>query len=332
MLKTVSSPSVNAKIKGMYAKKLKKSDLEDLMKQRTIKDAIILLKAKIPELNTLNIDADRLELEDELDNILISDFIKLEKYLRGVNKKILNAYILKYKIDILKREYDIVNDNTKVLNRRIHQKMSKEIMRWTDTVFKELKNIEDITSKKELIDRIINTEIKRIVIESDNLQNRFFMENKLDKFYFSNLLKSVKGVNPILEKEVKMNIDLLNIIWIYRYVSNGYDLDTSILLEDGYRITQNKIEKLKYIKTIDDIKEILKDTIYSGIIKSDIEKDFMRFLYEKYMKSFKNEIFDISIVINYLNILEIEKRNIITIIEGIRYKLSMKEIQEKIII
>ena len=332
MLKTVSSPSVNAKIKGMYAKKLKKSDLEDLMKQRTIKDAIILLKAKIPELNTLNIDADRMELEDELDNILISDFIKLEKYLRGVNKKILNAYILKYKIDILKREYDIVNDNTKVLNRRIHQKMSKEIMRLTDTVFKELKNIEDITSKKELIDRIINTEIKRIVIESDNLQNRFFMENKLDKFYFSNLLKSVKGVNPILEKEVKMNIDLLNIIWIYRYVSNGYDLDTSILLEDGYRIAQNKIEKLKYIKTIDDIKVILKDTIYSGIIKSDIEKDFMRFLYEKYMKSFKNEIFDISIVINYLNILEIEKRNIITIIEGIRYKLSMKEIQEKIII
>lgn len=332
MLKTMSSPSVNAKIKGMYAKKLKQSDLEDLMKQDTIKDAIILLKSKIPELEMLNINADRLELEEELDNILISDLIKIEKYLSGKNKEILDAYILKYKLNITKQKFDIINDNSKVLNAKIHSEIDKEINIWAKSVFKELNDIENIKNMQEFLDRIKNEEIKNIVIEGMNGNNKFTMENKLDKFYFSNLLKSVKGVNYILEKEVRINIDLLNVIWVYRYISNMGVLDKNILLDDGYRITKNKIDELAKIKTIDDIKDFLQGTPYEGIINNDIERDFMRFLYKRYKKSFKDEMLDISIVIDYFNMLEIEKNNIITIIEGIRYNLSMKEIQDRIVI
>lgn len=332
MLKTMSSPSVNAKIKGMYAKKLKQSDLEDLMKQNTIKDAIILLKSKLPELEMLNIDADRLELEEELDNILISDLMKIEKYLSGNNKKILNAYILKYKINILKQKFDVINDDAKVLNEKIHSEIEKEINIWTKSIFGELRDINNIKSNEELIDRIIDKEIRNIVIEGLNEKNKFTMENKLDKFYFSNLLKSVKGVNYILEKEVRINIDLLNVIWAYRYISNMGVLDKSILLDDGYRITKNKIEELAQIKTIDNIKEVLQGTPYEGIIKYDLERDFIRFLYKRYKKSFKDEMLDVSMVIDYFNMLEIEKKDIITIIEGIRYNLSMKEIQDKVII
>ena len=37
-MKTFNNPSINAKLKAMYSKKLKKEDLEDLMKQNHIKD------------------------------------------------------------------------------------------------------------------------------------------------------------------------------------------------------------------------------------------------------------------------------------------------------
>lgn len=46
-MKTFNNPSVTAKLKAMYAKKLKKDDLDDLIKQEHIKDAIIILKSKI---------------------------------------------------------------------------------------------------------------------------------------------------------------------------------------------------------------------------------------------------------------------------------------------
>ena len=87
-MKTFNNPSINAKLKAMYSKKLKKEDLEDLMKQNHIKDAIILLKSKIDNLEDLSNEAKRLELENALDNIIIMDIKKINQYLRGNNKKI----------------------------------------------------------------------------------------------------------------------------------------------------------------------------------------------------------------------------------------------------
>ena len=68
---TITSPSLNSKLKVMYSEKLKKDDLEDLIKQNTIKDALIILKSKIPSLEDLPNNASRNELENSLDNILI---------------------------------------------------------------------------------------------------------------------------------------------------------------------------------------------------------------------------------------------------------------------
>ena len=42
----VKYPNLNSKIKGMYAKRITKNDLEDLIKQNNLKNAILLLKSK----------------------------------------------------------------------------------------------------------------------------------------------------------------------------------------------------------------------------------------------------------------------------------------------
>ena len=73
MLEKITYPNINAKLKGMYAKTLSQEDLEDLLKQKTIKDAIIILKSKLKPLEDLKINATRIELESELDNLIISD-------------------------------------------------------------------------------------------------------------------------------------------------------------------------------------------------------------------------------------------------------------------
>ena len=54
-------------------------------------------------------------------------------------------------------------------------------------------------------------------------------------------------------------------------------------------------------------------------------------LYKIYERIFKTEMLDFSLVIAYFKLLELQRENIITILEGIRYKLDIKEIQKRII-
>ena len=95
-MKTITSPSLNAKLKAMYSQKLKYTDLEDLTKQTSISEAIILLKSKLHNLDKLSNTARRIELENSLDTIIIND---MKKSINGINDGI-EPYV--YQIQLLR--------------------------------------------------------------------------------------------------------------------------------------------------------------------------------------------------------------------------------------
>lgn len=318
-MKTLTSPSLNAKLKVMYSEKLKKGDLEDLIKQNTIKDALIILKSKIPSLEDLPNDANRIELENALDNILIYDIKKILKYLQGTNKEIFEQYILKYKIAAIKNIYE----NLFVLKSDITNNY------WIQDLFTDLKALASTTKKEDFIEKLPKEIFKEIFINSNS---DFERENKLDKYYFENFLKTIKGKNKILENLLKTKIDLLNILWAYR-CSKYYGINSQdVLINYFYKIDLNTIKKIENSKNLEDLKQSLENTIYKDIIKNDIEIDIRRFMYKKSKKTFRNELIDLSMIISYFKIIETEKENIITIIEGIRYKMPSQNILDKIII
>ncbi len=316
---TITSPSLNSKLKVMYSEKLKKDDLEDLIKQNTIKDALIILKSKIPSLEDLPNNASRIELEDSLDNILIYDIKKILKYLQGKNKEIFEQYILKYKIETIKKLYEDLS----VLNLNMTNNY------WIQNLFTDLKTLVTTTKKDDFIEKIPEKNIKDIFANSNS---DFERENKLDKYYFENFLKTIKGKNKKLEDLLKTQIDLLNILWAYRCAKYYGVINQDILINCFYKIDLNIIKKIENSNNLDDLKQSLEGTIYKDIIQNDIEIDIKRFLYKKSKKTFRNEMLDLSMIISYLKILETEKENIVTIIEGIRYKMPSENIQRKIII
>ena len=316
---TITSPSLNSKLKVMYSEKLKKDDLEDLIKQNTIKDALIILKSKIPSLEDLPNNASRIELEDSLDNILIYDIKKILKYLQGKNKEIFEQYILKYKIETIKKLYeDLFVLNLKLTNNY-----------WIQNLFTDLKTLVTTTKKDDFIEKIPEKNIKDIFANSNS---DFERENKLDKYYFENFLKTVNGKNKKSEDLLKTQIDLLNILWAYRCAKYYGVINQDILINCFYKIDLNIIKKIENSNNLDDLKQSLEGTIYKDIIQNDIEIDIKRFLYKKSKKTFRNEMLDLSMIISYLKILETEKENIVTIIESIRYKMPSENIQRKIII
>ena len=200
---------------------------------------------------------------------------------------------------------------------------------WIQNLFTDLKTLVTTTKKDDFIEKIPEKNIKDIFANSNS---DFERENKLDKYYFENFLKTIKGKNKKLEDLLKTQIDLLNILWAYRCAKYYGVINQDILINCFYKIDLNIIKKIENSNNLDDLKQSLEGTIYKDIIQNDIEIDIKRFLYKKSKKTFRNEMLDLSMIISYLKILETEKENIVTIIEGIRYKMPSENIQRKIII
>ena len=94
------------------------------------------------------------------------------------------------------------------------------------------------------------------------------------------------------------------------------------------------MEELLNCSDFNELKTVLDKTIYRKVFceetKIEYEKD--KYLYDINIKIFRTKMFDISTVFCNINLIDIEIKNIINIIEGIRYKLDKSEIQKKIII
>ena len=154
----------------------------------------------------------------------------------------------------------------------------------------------------------------------------------MNKYYFEGFLHEVKGKNKDIETVLKYSIDLLNIFWTYRCQKYYGIVDENILINSFYKIDINIIREVEKIETIEELKQILSHTAYKNIIKEDVQKDVKRALYKRSKSSFRKDILNLNTVISYFEMIQIEKENIITIIEGIRYNLKGPTIKNKIII
>ena len=327
-------PAINAKLKGMHSKILGKEELDELIRQANLKDAIYFLKNKFNILERINESMHREQIEQELNNLFISDIIKLRKYLNKNEIEIFMKFILKYKMNCVKNVFRNVTTNKDVINNL------KNIDNWTHNVFRKIDGINNISEEKEFLKIIENEEYYNIFKEYENVIENAPLEEievKLDKYYFEEVFKLSKKVNNQLEEIIGKEIDLLNIIWIYRskkYFEYTPEQIKEILISVNYKISKDKMKKLLSASDFDEMKKILENTIYKNIFddENNIEYNKSRYLYYIYMRVFQTKLFNICTIFCYMNLVDIEIKNIINIIEGIRYGIDRKEIQKRIIV
>ena len=131
-------------------------------------------------------------------------------------------------------------------------------------------------------------------------------------------------------------IDLLNIITIYRVNKYFYysEYETQkLLIPIFYKLNKNEVNELISSNSFDEMINILSKTQYNKIFKEEnyMEHDKNQYLYKIYIKYFKEKLFNICTVFCNINLIDIEIKNIINIIEGIRYNIDKTEIQKKIV-
>lgn len=330
-ISAIKYPSINAKLKGMYAKRLKNDDLQDLAKQNNLKSAVAILKNKSSSLNVLSEDADREEIEKVLNGEIIYDIEKIVKYLDKNDTQIFNLLISKYEIRCIKKAIKLLYSKNEY---------DENIKIWTNTIFTDLKGLESIKSIDEFLKIINNTKYKKILKKyfenKDTEYSIFEIENELDKMYLKSIYNSA-GNNKNLKKMIGAKIDFTNILWIYRmkkYYNFSEDKIEKSIIDINYALKKNQILLLVKAKNIEELNEILKKTVYSNIATDDIyelECNMKKYLHGLYIKNFKSNLLSINCIYSYLNLVELENKDIISIIEAVRYGIDKEKLLKKLI-
>lgn len=328
-------PSINAKLNGMYAQKIKKADLEEVLKQTSSKQAVALLKSLNKGFKDLEDNPGRIKIKILLDDILIEDIQKIYRLLNKKDKEVFMQFMSIYEIKCIKSVLRKLSSNS-VINEK-----TNEAQNWVNKIFKKLKGIENVREYEEFLQILKRKQYYSIFAEYSNNINDikiFEIENKLDKLYFEKMMKVAKSYNSNLEDMIGKQIDLNNIIWIYR-VKKHYNFSKEqvkdILINVNYKLKRSDITKLIQANNEKEMNEILNSTYYAKYINftsiMELEENADRYIYNMYKKYFRGNIFDISVVYAYIGMIEKENNDIMNVVEGIRYNLNKDEIRKKMV-
>ncbi len=273
MLNNFKFANINAKVKGMYSNFLNKNDYEELEKQETIKEALIILKSKLNNIDNIDDNSTREEIERQLYLILVLDIQKIYPLLNKKGKEMLDIYIDKF--------------------------------------------------------RLKYTNGSLIKLEYTNEQNEFYRQ------YFSKLYKKAeKYKDKALIDIIGKQIDLYNILWTFRakkYYKFEDKQEQNIPIPIHYKLSSEILDKLNNSQLPPE--DIISKTIYQEFTLEEekMETEIQNYLYRLYINYFKTKSFSLTMIISYIELRQIQIKNIITIIEGIRYKVDTNTIQKKLI-
>ena len=181
-------------------------------------------------------------------------------------------------------------------------------------------------------------------MDGDFTENPFRFEMVMDMSYYTILQRewnklSKKDIS-ILQHAQGIIADLLNIQGIYRGIK-FYRLSPEEMLNYtiniGYRLDFNFLKKLCYSSNIEEFFRLVKATRYSFMFKGDettdiyMERRMERHIYFELKTLARDNNLSIISAFTFIIFLEFEVRDIVSIVEAIRYKIPADQANKYII-
>ena len=337
--------AVNTKIRAMEGKFLTEGDYESLLEKKSVPEIAFYLRDSTFYGQFLkDLPADKLSrryIEDILKRNMIINMDKLLHYFRYDYKKFISSFYLKYEIEDLKvlareifnnEKFDITGRPLSFLGK--YSKIEPE-------KFLKAKTVEELIYATEGSDFF---DILKPLLRTKT-ENLFRFEMLLDAGYFRILENKMKNVSKedstILKKWEGMVADLYNIQWIYRG-KKFYNISPEELLNYtinfGDKLNFTKRRSMCYTKTLDELYVMAQDAGYGFLFKKEemsrdiyMERRINRYIYYKLKKLTREYSMSIMQTINYIYSFEFEIRDIISIMESIRYSMQPDQINKFLI-
>jgi len=336
--------SANAKARALFAKLLTKTDYEELLGKRSVHEVAAYLKkhagygSLLSNINESTIH--RAELEQELKASLYIDFIKLNRFLGGDVGEFLKAAFLRFEVEDLKMLFRIVYTEE-------GSELLKNSLVFLETYSKlDLKKLSASKDISGAIEALRGSEYYKVLshfLNATNRQSLFDIEVSLDLHYFMKILRLKEELLSGADRKSVTNTfgtetDINNILMIYRckrLFNMDKELTFKYVIPYRHHLTKSQLVGLTESSNVNDFKTKVSKTMYKGIFKPDEENmwetNSMNYMYRLYRSRLYQGSFNLGTVLAYLHLKEIDIKNIITLIEGIRYSLPKEEIKSYLI-
>jgi len=339
-----STQALAAKAKAMYGERLVKADYDELLRKRNVQEIAGYLKNdthydKILEgINESSIHRGYLEVL--IRQRLFLDFVQLVRYGDSTNKF--------YQYGILQIEIKQILLTLRFLKETERGGQISQLPLFANKMTSfDLQKLVNVNSFDELLTVLKSTPYFKILLpvkpKPGEELDYTACEIALNAHYHTEVLGHInREFSGLAKKQLlevfNTQIELDNITKIYRlkkyYKTSPEDI-IKVLNPITVKIPHKTLIQWIETKTADEFIEALSTTAYKSSIS---QKDFVYIEYHmdsimyNINKHFIRFATDPNVVmIAYMNLLEIETRNIIDIIEGVRYKVETDKISKLLI-
>lgn len=333
---------LTTKVRAMTGQFLTRDQYRAMAALESVPEAVEFLRAfpayagVFPDMDSE--DLHRGTIERLLAGSLYRDYARLYRFASIKQRRFFKLYFMHFEIDIMK---------SCLRNAAAHQPVPVGLSRYEEFFRSHSKlNLAAIgtaATTDEFIDSLEGTVYYPLLarIRDSGDGGHFDYEMALDLYYFNVTWKAIKKNIPKREQETILQgfgtkLDLLNLQWIYRtkryYTIPGEEVK-KLLIPIRYRLRNSQLEQLIAAESMDEYFSALSETWYGARTRQAAldEKPNLEILYDVILAHIhktaaaKNP-YSIASLYSYLYFKEDELRKIITVIEGIRYRLDAGEI------
>lgn len=338
MYRLLDYSGIITKVKAMNSHFISKTDFERIANLESISDFIAYLKnhegyhSIFQELDEHLLH--RGQIESVFINALYSDYSSIYNFANMEQRNFLDLIFFRYEVNVLKDCMQLVynKDSNKYDLSTFHtffQKHSKI-------------NINALAASQDMEEYVNNLKGTEYYSLFNYLQNRgnptsFDYEMQLDIYYFKKMWKlkdkKLKGDNlKVLTHRLGSEIDILNIMWLYRSKRffNIHSTDSySYIIPIHYKLRKEQLMKLIEAPSIEEFITILNTTYYKKIsdtlIDGTMEIYFQKIMMDIAEKNAARYSSSMAPVYAYLFKKQIEIKRLTTAVECIRYKLEPED-------
>jgi V/A-type H+-transporting ATPase subunit C len=342
MSTSVSYSGINTKVKAMTPKIISNDDFQKIANLETVVDFIAFLK-KHPGYHNLFEKYDEREIHrGEAERIFINglylDYTSIYRFADDEQRQDLELVFFRYEINVLKACIRLIHNNESAYDLSLfHPFFTKHSQINVNT-------LSTSRSMDEYIQNLKGTQYYSILLKMSSKSglSSFDYEMALDVYYFTKSWrlkdKTLSGNNrKAFTHRMGTEIDLLNIMWIYRskkmYDMNSADIFT-YLIPVNYKLSIEQLSRLVGALTLDEFMNLLSTTRYkafaSHLRNGTAEQEYNHIINKIYLYHMTRYPASMTVVNYYLFRKDKEIRQLTSALECIRYGLDYKKKMEYI--
>ncbi|OON90232.1 MAG: hypothetical protein ATN33_03525 [Epulopiscium sp. Nele67-Bin001] len=277
------------------------------------------------------------DLEVALNHLMVNEMEKMMHFMDGSYREFFKLMLKRYELhdlQLILRALVTGEDTQNVSKYFIHSK------KYTKIDFARLVQVNSLAEFTKILKGTIYYDTLKTMEEEDIYNREWHFEMKVSATYSNLLYKKVESFEEddieVAKRILGLNIDRLNIEWIYR-AKKYYNISNEEILvysqPKGYKLSYTRLKKLIYTTDVEQFKKLankyMNDDLFEAgdnLLEIKLDKLFYVSLNEKQNKN------GIGRVMGYMYKLELILEDITAVAEGLRYNISPEEIKKYLVI